>query len=165
MLQGLWAVVILSFVSFALVFVCQFATKFYLQAKAKSTAEEIVQLQSQVNKGDEGVIKAQILKANNSIADYNTLAAAAPRWSKLLKAFPPLVPQGVEINSFNVNVPARSVGISGLSPTRDLVIQLYNNILKDDKQFYNIDYPFENIVNPTNVAFHFTFYIRDGLIQ
>ena len=74
-------------------------------------------------------------------------------------------PQGVKINSFNIDPVGKSVTINGISPTRDLVIELYNNILNDSNDFYNINYPLENVVLPVNVDFHFTFFIQDKLLQ
>jgi hypothetical protein len=57
------------------------------------------------------------------------------------------------------------VSITGFSPTRELVIQLYNNILQDNKDFYNVNYPFENLGKPTNVNFHFNFYLQSKLLK
>src|SRR4029077_9755964 len=87
LLQRLWLMVILSFLSFAVVFICQLGAKFYLQNKAKSITAEISQLKSQVNKGEDGVVNSQIQQANNTIGDFNNLADAAPKWSKVIKAF------------------------------------------------------------------------------
>ena len=55
--------------------------------------------------------------------------------------------------------------ISGYSPTRELVISLYNSILQDDQDFKNIDYPLENVAKAIDINFHFTFSIQDSLLK
>jgi hypothetical protein len=165
LLQSLWVIVALSLGSFVLVFLFQFGVKFYLQARAKNISQQISLLQNQFNKQQDTQIKAQVQQANNTITDFKNLADGAPKWSKVLIAFAPLPPAGVEINSFYIDPTTKAVTINGFSPTRTLVIQLYNNILQDTKDFYNIDYPLDNLTNATNVDFHFIFYIQNQLIQ
>ena len=162
---SLWIVFCLSAASFMVVFVFQFAAKFYLEAKAKNITQEISSLQTQVSAQQDSAIKTQVQDANNTILDFKNLAAAAPKWSKVLIAFAPLPPPGIQINSFVIDPMSKSISIAGFSPTRELVIQLYNNILADNKEFYNIDYPLDNVSKPTDVDFHFIFYMRDQLNQ
>jgi len=164
-LYSLWVVVSLSLVSFVLVFLVQFATKFYLQYQDNTIKQQVAQLQSQVNKQQNTEIKAKIEAVNNLVSDYLNLAKSSPHWSKVIKAFAPLPPPGIKISRFSIDPGQKMVAISGLSPTRELVILLYNNILQDTDDFYGIDYPLENVVNPVNVSFHFTFKIQDKLLQ
>jgi hypothetical protein len=165
MLGALWVIVSLSAASFALVFLAQIAVKVYLQIEAGSIKSQTAQLQSEVDKQQNADVKAQVKAVNDLISDYSNLVASSPKWSKVIKAFAPLPPQGVKINSFNIDPVGKSVTINGISPTRDLVIELYNNILNDSNDFYNINYPLENVVLPVNVDFHFTFFIQDKLLQ
>ena len=164
-LGGLWTLVVFSFLSFAAVFLVQFATKFYLEFEATSIKGQIKDLQVQVNKQENSDVKAQVKAANDLVSDYQNLVASSPKWSKLIKAFAPLSPSGLRINSFTVEPSTKTVHISGVSPTRELVIALYNNILQDKVDFSNIDYPLENIVQETNITFHFSFNYSDKLIQ
>jgi len=164
-LHSLWVIATLSLVSFALVFLVQFATKFYLQFEDNAIKQQVAELQSQVDKQQNTEIKSKIEAVNNLISDYLNLAGSSPQWSKVIKAFAPLPPSGLQISTFTIDPDQKSVDITGLSPTRDLVILLYNNILQDSNDFYDIDYPLENVVNPVNVSFHFTFKIQDKLLQ
>ena len=164
-LRSLLSIIRLSVLSFAIVLLVQFAVQFYLAQYSKDIAAQITESQSQVSKQNTSEINTQITALNNTITDYKNLAGASPVWSNVLAAFAPLPPDGVDISSFSVDITGKSVTISGYAPTRDLVIQLYNNILADTKDFYNVDYPLENIVNPTNVNFHFTFYVKDSLLK
>jgi Tfp pilus assembly protein PilN len=165
LLRSLWMVFWLTLFSFCLVFMVQFGLRFYLQVQAGSIKEQIAELQTQVAKQEKSDIKTKVNEANNFIADYNSLAAASPKWSKLIKAFAPLVPDNLRINSLTVDPLTKAVNIYGISPTRELVIKLYNNILSDPKEFYNINYPLENVAKPKNISFHFTFFYRDDLIK
>jgi hypothetical protein len=164
-LHSLWVVVSLSLISFILVFLVQFATKFYLQYQNDAIKQQVVQLQGQVNKQQNTEIKAKIEAVNNLVLDYLNLANGSPQWSKVIKAFALLPPDGLKISTFSIDPGNKTVSIAGLSPTRDLVILLYNNILQDTSDFYGVDYPLENVVNPVNVSFHFTFKIQDKLLQ
>ncbi|MDR3642663.1 MAG: hypothetical protein P4L74_03495 [Candidatus Doudnabacteria bacterium] len=162
-LHSLWKLVIWSCFSFALVFFVQVATKFYLQLEGQVIHDQIQALQQQVGKQQNSDVKVQITTANNLIKDYHALSVASPQWSKIINAFAPLPPSGIKINSFGVNTDTKAITITGLSPTRDLVIKLYNIILADQKDFYGIDYPLENVVSPTDDTFHFTFYVQNSL--
>jgi len=164
-LHSLWLFVGVSLASFILVFLVQFATKFYLQYEAGAIKQQVAQLQIQVNKQQNTEIKTKIEAANNLILDYQNLADSSPQWSKVIKAFVPLPPPGLKISNLTIDPVQKTVRITGLSPTRDLVILLYNNILADTNDFYGIDYPLENVVNPVNVSFHFTFKIQGKLLQ
>lgn len=164
-LESATAVLWISILSFVLVFVAQFGVKIYLQNKSRDIDAQIKQLQGQVSKDQNAKIKAQIGVVNSQISEYQDLAGSIPKWSKVLLAFAPLPPAGLSINSFSVDAAQKSVTINGHSPTRELVLRLYNNIRQDDKDFYNIDYPLENLINATNVSFHYTFLIRAGLLK
>ncbi len=160
-------VIIFSFslMSFALVFLCQFAAKFYLEEKAVSLNAQIEQLKSQVDKKENADVKKKVQGINDVISDFNNLATASPKWSKILRAFAPLPPQGIKITSFNIDLNRKVVQIYGYSPTRELVIALYNSILQDSKEFINVDYPLENVAKATDINFHFTFNVQDSLLK
>ncbi len=164
-LGGLYLAFWITMASFILVLLIQFSVKVYLGRQLQSFQGQIGQLRTQVDKKENSQIKGQIKNINNRIADYKNLAENSPKWSKVLKAFAVLPPAGVKITSLNVNFGPKSVAISGLAPTRELVIALYDSIRKDDKNFYNIDYPLENVIKSNNVNFHFTFYIKDDLLK
>ncbi len=163
--HSLISIFIFSLFSFALVFIIQFATKFYLEIKASSLSDQIAQLKNQVNKQENADVKKQVQAINDIITDFNKLSTTSPKWSRVIKAFAVLPPEEIEIKTFMIDVTKKTISINGLSPTRELVIQLYNNILKDETNFYNIDYPLENVAKPTEINFHFTFFIRDSLLQ
>jgi len=165
MYHSLLTVFWISMFSFALVFAAQVVTKVYLQFEAQSIAENINRVTSEVNKQDNAAVKAKITAVNNLITDFKNLEDTNPKWSKLLKAFVPVVPEGVHIENLRVNTRDLKVDISGFAPTRDSVIALYNNILSDSKDFNSIDYPFENVSKPANINFHFTFYVDRSIIQ
>lgn len=155
----------ISLFGFGIVVLSQFGVRVYLQTEAQSVQASIDQLNIQVKKGENSNLKTQITQLNNFIADYKSLSDASPKWSKVIKAFSVLPPNGVLISSFTIDFAKNTIYITGSAPTRELVIQLYNNILSDDKEFYNIDYPLENVAKATNVSFHFTFNIRPSLIK
>lgn len=164
-LRSLWVFISLSLASFVLVFLVQFGTKFYLQIEAGVIKGRVAQLRTQVNKQQNADIKARIQTLNNLASDYKNLADNSPKWSKVIKAFAPLPPAGIRVSSFTIDTQKKTVNITGLAPTRELVILLYNNILKDTANFSNIDYPLENVAQPTNINFHFTFKINDKLYK
>jgi len=163
-LRGVYTLIALSLCSFVLVILAQYGTSLYLKNSLREVQASIAQIQSQVNKNQNSELKKQITQINNTVTDYKNLAAAAPKWSKVLKAFAPLPPPGVQINSFSISG-GKTISITGFSPTRELVIQLYNNILHDTKDFNGIDYPFENVVQAKDIGFHFTFFINEALLK
>ena len=164
-LQGLYLVISLSIASFFLVFLAQAGTKIYLGGEYKATQAEIESIKSQLNNKANAQVQKEIKAINDVVGDYKSLADNSPNWSKVLKAFAPLPPAGIKINSFAVNIASRTVNITGISPTRELVIQLYNNINADSKDFLNTDYPLDNLSRENNVPFHFSFVVQESLLK
>ncbi|MBI5530056.1 MAG: hypothetical protein HY918_00970 [Candidatus Doudnabacteria bacterium] len=165
MLHSLWVLVWATAFSFILVLMAQFGTKFYLQIEAGVYKAEIADLQGQVSKQENADIKKKIKAVNDTVSDFQNLANSSPKWSKVIKAFVVLPPPGTKINTFVVEPVKKTITINGLSSSRETVIQLYNNILKDSAEFYNVDYPLENVAKPNNSPFHFTFSIQDSLLK
>jgi hypothetical protein len=158
---------VLSFIwvtlfSFVIVIAVQVGVKVYLQAQDYSINNSIKVLQAQVDSQENSAVKKQVTSINNLITDYKNFSTAIPKWSRVLKAFAPLPPPGVTISSLTIDLSQKTIRINGAALTREQVIQLYNNILLDDKEFYGIDYPLENVAHPANVSFHFTFQLQYG---
>ena len=154
-----------SLFSFALVFGIQLGTKIYLQQKAKSITNQIKELSQQVNKTDNATLKTKIKSVNDVVSDFITLTAASPKWSHFLKAFSILPPVGVSILSVTVDNKSKQVQLNGYSPSRDLVIEMYNNLNNDKTHFSNVDYPLENVVKETDINFHFSFFVNSPVLQ
>ncbi len=165
MLRSLVVFISMSMFSFALVFLAQLATKFYLQMQAGVFAAEIEELQGQVNKRENADLKSKIKAVNDIATDFNNLAAASPKWSKVIAAFAPLPPAGTRISSMVIDSGRKSVSITGHAETREDVIALYNNILAAGEDFNGVDYPLENVAKPADINFHFTFSIQDKLLH
>lgn len=148
--------------------VVQFGVWTFLDRTMQSVDTEIELLKGVANKSENAVVKQDIKTANAQIEDFSKLAALTPQWSKVLAAFVQHVPAGVKITEFNTEVSTttglQEITISGYSPTRDLVIDLYNNINADKTNFKDIDYPLENVTQPVDVRFFFTFTIPDGVL-
>ncbi len=152
-------------VTFVLVFLGQLGTKFYLLRQSTDLDSQITQIKQQTNKEENTKLKEQVGLINNRILDFSNLADATPYWSKVLRAFAGNVPAGVRITGFNADLTKKKIDIQGYSPTRELVIALYNNINADSADFSNINYPLENVAKENNVLFHFTFSINNSLLK
>ncbi|MEK7161650.1 MAG: hypothetical protein AAB729_03085, partial [Patescibacteria group bacterium] len=107
----------------------------------------------------------KIKTVNDTVSDFNNLVNASPKWSRVMAAFSPLPPPGTRLNSMVIDSAKKTIVITGNAETREDVIQLYNNILADKDNFYNIDYPFENVAKPNKINFHFSFLIQDKLLH
>lgn len=142
----------------------QIGVKIYLQRQMADVQKEIESLKSQVSKSENDEIRQTIKKVNGYITDYKTLSTS-PKWSKVLDAFSKLPPPEVGIGSMQLDLAKRTVRIQGFAPTRESVIELYERIKADSENFENIDYPLENVAKPTDNSFHFTFTIKESLIQ
>jgi Tfp pilus assembly protein PilN len=154
----------IGLVTLLLVFAGLFATRFYISRAIERYDQDIIILKQVTDKQENAELKKQIQSINAMVSDYNQLVSVAPSWSKVLRVFAEHVPNGVKLQSFNADTAKLKVDISGIAPSREQVILLHDNIAADNKNFENIDYPLENIVKPTNVPFHFTFYIKPELL-
>lgn len=162
--HGLVFFIEIMLATLVLVFVIQFGVRVYLGQQIRSIDKDINELHVFVDKEDNADLKKQISSLNGYMTDFNALAAATPAWSQVMRAFAQHIPEGVRIQSFATNQAEASIEIEGVAETRDQVITLHDNIERDADHFYNIDYPLENISRPTNVEFHFTFYIHESLL-
>ncbi len=163
--HGLVKLVWISLFTYLLVFGSQLGTKAYLEYKATTLESDIERLKQQVNKQDNAAIKKEITGINNIVNDFKSLYEGAPHWSNVLKEFSKLPPTSVTISSLQVDLKTKAVSINGYAPTREAVIELYNNILRDEKHFTGVDYPLENVAKPTENNFHFTFYVQDAVLK
>lgn len=156
---------IISGATFVLVLLAQFGTKLYLEHELTTIQSTIDRIRLASNKEENANLKKKIQGINNQISDYTTLAGDAPKWSRVLEAFSKLVPEQVYIQNFVVDSIKRQVSISGFAPSRESVIALYNNIVADNKNFSNIDYPLDNVSKPTDVQFRFTFTVEEKFLK
>ncbi len=152
-------------VAFIVVLLGQFGVKVFLQAKIKKIEANISELQKFSNLADNAKVKNLLTKKNALILDYKTLSQSIPKNSKVVRAFAPLVPEGVSIKQMKISVPNKQIQIFGFALTRELVIKLYDNIVAQSELFPNIDYPLENVAKPAEINFHFTFNISPELLQ
>lgn len=157
--------IVVCSVLFAFILGVQFASRLYIEQLTANATLGIEQLQKKANKQEDTSIKDKIQGINNFLFDYNILGSLTPHWSRALYSFVVLIPNDVKIATFNGDLSKNKIDISGFSPTREAVIALYNNIKSDGANFLNIDYPLENVAKPTNIRFHFTFYIKDTLLK
>ncbi len=142
----------------------QFGVWTYLNRKTQASEAEIELLKATASKSENAEVKEKIQQANSQIIDFSNLMAKTPAWSEVMAAFVKNVPAGVKITAFEADAVKKEISIAGYSPTRDSVIDLYNNINADKDHFKNINYPLENVTQPTNVRFIFTFNIANGVL-
>lgn len=161
LLSAVW----LSVFSFAAVIGVQVYAQFELQRRLTDYQGRLDQVKQQVNKKENSDLKAKIKGMNNLIADYKNMGDSIPKISKVLIAFSLLPPDNVSINSLVIDPNKKTVIVTGFSPTRDAVLDFYNAIKGDTKNFKNVDYPLQHIVRPTEVPFQFTFSINDELLK
>lgn len=136
----------------------------YIQNKIKSVQAESENLKQIVNKTENTELKQKIRQINGHMTDFENLYKTAPQWSWVLQAFSQQVPSGIKISRLTADTKTGKVSISGYSPTREQVIELYNNISSDKENFKDIDYPLENVSKPKDIQFNFTFSIQDGVL-
>lgn len=144
--------------------VAQFGAYVYLDRKDKAMDTEIEQLKGVANKTENAEIKKQIRVVNAQIDDFTKLSSLTPQWSEVVSAFIKNIPADVKITQFSADTETGVIDIQGFSPTRDLVIDLYNNIKADKEHFENINYPLGNVTKPTNVRFLFNFTVAKGIL-
>ncbi len=136
----------------------------YLQRSETKISAEVEVLKQQIDKSENAELKQEIKVINSQMVDFQNLNKISPQWSKVLESFARLVPEGVKITEFTAESKKGQIDISGYSPTREQVIELYNNINTDKTNFKDINYPLENVAKPTDVQFNFSFFIQDGIL-
>lgn len=136
----------------------------YLDRTQAARMRDIETLKQQIDKTEHSQQKEEIKLVNNQMTDFITLSTLTPQWSQVLEAVTKHVPNSVKISSITAVASTGKIDIVGYSPTRESVIELYNNINADKDHFKEIDYPLENVSKPTDVQFNFTFFINDEVL-
>lgn len=77
------------------------------------------------------------------------------KWSKILIDSAKVVPNGVKINSLELNKNNKKVTILGLAKNREVLLEFQNN-LKNLNYFANITSPLSNLLTKENIEFQFT---------
>lgn len=156
---------VLSVVVYILAYASQVGVRFLLAARARAAIDATDQLRKQVDRKENAQVRQQVKEVNDRISDFNTLANTAPRVSQVLRAFAKLPPEGLVVSSLTVDPVTKYVSVTGFSPTRELVIDFYNRIKADETEFTNVDYPLENVSQPKNIQFNFSFTVQDALLK
>jgi Tfp pilus assembly protein PilN len=156
--------VIIATIILLLGILVQVAAWVYMQRSEAAISAQVEQLKLQIDKTENAELKTQVKLINSQMVDFQNLINISPKWSKVLNAFAVLVPSEVKITEFNADVKKNQIDITGYSPTREQVIELYNNINADKENFKDINYPLENVAKPTDVQFNFTFFIQEGVL-
>lgn len=155
----------LSAASFVLVGVLFFGAASYLSLQEKDLQGEAEELRALAATDEATKVKLSVKTVNGYVDDYLTLAAAAPKWSQLLREFTKLVPTGVQVQSFTVDATRKQVTIQGFGATREQVLALYDALVAASDRFTGVDYPLENVAKPTNINFHYSFTVKDQVLQ
>lgn len=137
--------------------------RLYLQKNLSSLDNQINEEQQIISKGDNVALQKEITDINKTVSDYNRLVEENPKWSKVLEEFAKLVPDGIYITGFSANGSTGKIDIKGTGLTRDSVLALHTNIAAS-KIFKNVDLPLDNLQKPTNVQFHYSFFLQDKVL-
>ena len=154
-----------SFLTFLLVAVGQFATWSYLKADEASLGRDIEKIKAVSNKDENAALKAQIREINGQITDFRSLIDGSPTWSKVVRQIALHVPAEVRISTIISDTKTKKLEIRGFSPTREQVLRFYNDIKDDSDNFASINYPLQNVSRPTDVNFLFTIELKESLLK
>lgn len=138
---------------------------FFAVRVQKQAEKDLAMLQVQESKSDYAKLRENIQVINNTIVDANTVFAKMPKISKALAAVFAEIPEGVSLQSVNLETTKRQLNITGFSLTRGGILELHKNIVMDKAHFDKIDYPLENLSRPKNVPFHFSITLNNSLLQ
>ena len=153
--------IFLSLVALTLVFL---ATRFFLRSELKMVSEQIVQQRQVVSKEENQKLKMKLDDFNTDLANYVNLEKNHAVWSDVLVSFAQLVPPDVSIDSLVADRKSRNIKIAGFAKSRESVLKLRDYLLSSD-YFEQVNFPLSNLAKPTNLSFHYSFYVKaDKLI-
>ena len=163
--RGILRFIELALLTFALVFVGQFATWSYLRTYESNINAKTEAIKAVSNKADNAKLKSQIKEINGQINDFKSLLDTTPAWSKAIVPVNSHVPSDMRITTVTADAVKKKLEIRGYSPTREGVIAFYNSIKEDTDAFAGINYPLENVTRPTEVYFNFTVELKDEILK
>ncbi|MBP9686338.1 MAG: hypothetical protein KBD66_00890 [Candidatus Doudnabacteria bacterium] len=163
--RNLLRVYMLALASFVLVILLFFGATSYLSLQGRGLQSEAEELRALAATDEATKIKLAVKAVNGYVDDYLTLVATAPKWSQLFREFTHMVPSGVQVQSFTVDATRKQVTIQGFGATREQVLSLYDALVAASDRFTNVDYPLENVARPTNINFHYSFTVKDQVLQ
>ena len=104
----------------------------------------------------------QFKQANEKIKQIASIDQTQLHWSNVFEKISGLIPDGIEIKSLTTN--NYSINITGLSDTRDNLIE-FKSKLVNDRCFSNIDLPLSNLVEKNDVEFGITLNINGDCLK
>ncbi|MEZ4180381.1 MAG: hypothetical protein R3B41_02625 [Candidatus Doudnabacteria bacterium] len=145
--------------------VLQVVVSIFLVQQVDSIDSQIVSLTKSVDETENTALKKEIKAINDVMTDFKNLQNTTPEWAEVIDSISRQIPSGVLIDNLGANLETRAIEISGFAPTRELVIELYNNIKADREHFEDINYPLENVSKPVDVDFYYTFYVKEEFLS
>lgn len=148
-----WTMVILSLIIFVILAA---VFRFYMQSLITSN-EEIISVNKQRLEAPEyKQLHDEILALNDTVADIKNINNHHYAWSNALYQLSSLVSARVQLNQLSFSAAKAQMDISGQARERQDVLVLYEDI-KASEFFDEINFPLNNLEQPTSSNFTFTF--------
>lgn len=160
-LRTFWFIVVISLVIFGGI---GLGTQQYLKYALKKVERDIVSTRAKLETADIRATQNQVLKLNENVTEIENIRSQQNKWSEVLLEIARITPDGVQMNSIQIERATGQVDLLGKALDRDTVIEMWANIKKSE-MFYDVNFPLPNLEKPEDANFTYTFYIHMDKIK
>ena len=108
------------------------------------------------------ILNEKIQEINETLEVADEIQKKTKNTSPFILEFSKTIPQGVLINSFQINTKDNSVNIKGWAKTRSDLLKFKENLEKSDK-FDQVQIPLSNLLEKENIEFDFSCFFRESV--
>lgn len=128
-----------------------------IQSKELSSSLSLEEIKSETQEAR--ILEEEIKNINSWLLSYEKFKTEKVPVLELFSKIEDTIPIGINLNTFVFDVSANKIILTGISDSRDDVIEMEKRI-KDSEYFKNLESPLSNFLDKSGSKFTFTFYIK-----
>jgi Tfp pilus assembly protein PilN len=140
------------------------ATRIYLGSELSRVSEQVNMQRQVVSQAENRELKQQLDGLNTHLSNLVLLDEQQAVWSEVLIELARLTPVDTSIDTIQADRESFVIRLTGFSLNRDSVLQFRRNLLASE-YFSDVDFPLSNLIKPTDVNFHYSFYVNENSLK
>lgn len=131
----------------------------YIKGEADSQKFSVGLGEQAVQVGEIREVRAKIVQAAQAISKLNSFYKNKRDSTEILENIFQTLPENTYLTSLSWQKDSGRVLLSGFSPGRDILLEFKNNLEAKDR-FFEVDFPPQNWVKPTDIFFQVSFKVK-----
>jgi len=148
---------ILLFISLFSLTLILFGIQNYISDQVDSEKTTIDLEEKKVEDSEIQNLRAKIISANKTLSQLSSFYQEQTNLIEVFNKISEILPSKMYLTNFYYQKKSNQVSLSGFSPTKKILYEFNKNL---EKEFFEVDFPLQNWVKPTDIDFQATFKIK-----